>query len=118
MTRLTVHFTRAEFACNCGCGFDTVDVQTLDVLTAVRAHFNQPVTITSGCRCPAYNRQVGGATHSQHVLGRAADIQVSGIDPGEVHDWIGANFPGVSLGRYATFTHVDTRSNGPARWEG
>ncbi|PKG49584.1 D-Ala-D-Ala carboxypeptidase family metallohydrolase, partial [Halomonas sp. MES3-P3E] len=68
------------------------------------------------CRCEAYNRKVGGAPDSQHTKARAADIQVKGIAPDSVYDWLAAEFPSASLGRYATFTHVDTRSNGPARW--
>lgn len=119
MTELTSpHFRRTEFACSCGCGFDTVDSKTLEVLDAVREHFGKPVTVTSGCRCDAHNRAIGGATHSQHKLGRAADIQVRDVDPDAVHAFIEATFPGASLGRYRTFTHVDTRSDGPARWNG
>lgn len=115
---LSPHFTRQEFACRCGCGFDSVDVATLEILEAVRTRFNKPVRVTSGCRCPAYNRRVGGATNSQHLLGRAADIQVYDVEPQTVQDWIATRFPDASIGRYATFTHVDTRSTGPARWEG
>lgn len=116
--KLSSHFARDEFACKCGCGFDTVDAGTLEILESVREHFQSPVTVTSGCRCPDYNRQVGGASQSQHKLGRAADIQVKGVDPVNVHDWIVETFPSVSVGRYSTFTHVDTRTDGPARWEG
>jgi uncharacterized protein YcbK (DUF882 family) len=117
MTRkISAHFSRAEFACNCGCGFDTVDVDTLAVVEAVRAHFGNPVVVNSGCRCPEYNSQVGGAPNSQHTLGRAADIRVQGVDSGEVYEWLNDNFPAASLGRYETFTHVDTRTSGPARW--
>lgn len=117
MSQLSPHFHRREFACRCGCGFDTVDAGTLAVLERVRTHFGQPVTITSGCRCAAHNRAVGGATHSQHRLGRAADIQVRGVTPATVADFIAEAVPTASLGRYATFTHVDTRSTGPARWQ-
>ncbi|KAA0014416.1 DUF882 domain-containing protein [Billgrantia pellis] len=116
--QISPHFRRREFACKCGCGFDTVDLDTLQVLEAVRAHYGRPVTITSGCRCANHNRRVGGAAGSQHVLGRAADFRVQGVHPHEVHAWLAENFPGASLGRYATFTHVDTRSGGPARWGG
>lgn len=116
--RISPHFRRAEFACNCGCGFDTVDHQTLGILEAVREHFGAPVTVTSGCRCPEYNARIGGAQHSQHKLGRAADIQVQGVEPDAVHDWIAEHYPAASLGRYASFTHVDTRTDGPARWRG
>lgn len=116
--KLSAHFHRAEFACRCGCGFDTVDMATLRILEAVRQHFGQPVTVTSAARCREYNAAVGGASNSQHRFGRAADIQVQGVDAGEVHDWIAEHYPGASLGRYLTFTHVDTRSGGPARWRG
>ncbi|WP_456267669.1 D-Ala-D-Ala carboxypeptidase family metallohydrolase [Kushneria sp. AK178] len=119
MGDLSQHFNRSEFRCHCGeCGFDTVDHQTLGILEAVREHFRSPVIVTSGCRCESHNRAIGGATHSQHVLARAADIQVKGVGPDEVQDWIEANYPHASVGRYATFTHIDTRSDGPARWRG
>lgn len=118
MTHVSPHFQRHEFACRCGCGFDTVDAQTLEALESIRQHFNQPVTITSGCRCAAHNARVGGARNSQHTHGRAADIRVRNITPSAVAQWIEANISHVSVGRYGTFTHIDTRSNGPARWQG
>ncbi|SFU01434.1 D-Ala-D-Ala carboxypeptidase family metallohydrolase [Halomonas saccharevitans] len=114
---ISPHFQRAEFACSCGCGFDTIDTESLAVLEDVREHFGAPVIVTSGCRCPAYNTRIGGAEHSQHILGRAADIQVKGIAPARVQDYLTARYPGrYGIGRYATFTHVDTRTDGPARW--
>lgn len=112
------HFQRREFACSCGCGFDTIDAETLRVLEAVRKAFEAPVTITSGARCQAHNARVGGASDSQHLVGRAADIQVKGHAPDDVHSWIRQHFPQASLGLYDTFVHVDTRSGGPARWRG
>lgn len=116
MTQVSQHFKRREFACKCGCGFDTVDVQTLEVLESVRRHFGKPVTVTSGARCAVHNKRVGGASNSQHVFARAADIKVTGVAPKDVADWVKVNFPNASIGRYATFTHVDTRFNGPAYW--
>lgn len=116
--QLSRHFRRHEFACSCGCGFDSIDTQTLEILEAVRRHFGMPVTVTSAARCRQHNADVGGASNSQHLYGRAADIQVAGTEPGVVHDWIATHYPAASLGRYRTFCHVDTRSDGPARWRG
>ena len=113
---LSRHFKRREFACSCGCGFDTIDAQTLEILDAVRGHFGRPVIVTSAARCPDHNRAVGGASNSQHLYGRAADIQVQDHPPMAVADFIEERFPHASLGRYLTFTHVDTRADGPARW--
>lgn len=36
----------------------------------------RPWFISSGYRCPQLNRAIGGAEHSKHQLGRAADVQV------------------------------------------
>ena len=33
------------------------------------------IRITSGYRTPAYNKQIGGATNSQHCKGEAVDLQ-------------------------------------------
>ncbi len=115
MGDLNQYFNRSEFTCKCGCGFNTVDTKLLEVITSVRKHFGQPVTITSGCRCLVYNRAVGGTKTSQHLLGRAADIQVRHIAPNAVQEFL-ADTPG-GLGRYATFTHIDSRST-KERWEG
>ena len=120
MGDLSEHFSRHEFACKCGCGFDTVDAGTLAVLEAIRQHFGAPVKVTSGCRCFHHNRDVGGAPSSQHRLGRAADIQVEGVVPGQVQNWLDAHYPdSLGMGRYKTFTHVDTRTSlGAVRWRG
>lgn len=44
------------------------------VLEPLREHFNKPVVISSGYRCPKLNRLVGGVSNSQHQKGEAADI--------------------------------------------
>lgn len=111
-----MHFSRKEFACGDLCGFDTVDSQLLEILEALRQHFNASITITSGCRCTARNRAVGGEKHSKHLQGRAADIVVEGIEPSEVHAYIDRTWPNeLGLGRYASFVHVDSRGY-RARW--
>lgn len=44
------------------------------VLDPVREAFGQPIIVTSGYRCKALNKAVGGVATSQHQLGQAADI--------------------------------------------
>jgi uncharacterized protein YcbK (DUF882 family) len=114
MGDISVHFNRDEFACQCGCGFDTVDALLLEALESIRAHFERPIRVTSGCRCKGHNASVGGTPRSLHKQGRAADIQVSKVPPEEVATL--AEALGMSVGRYKTFTHVDSRTGVPKRW--
>jgi len=110
------YFARHEFECKCGCGFDSIDAETLEVLMDLRKHFNSPVTINSGCRCDSYNRQIGGSEHSQHKRARACDIKIRFIGPSLVADYLEDKYPDkYGIGRYDSFTHIDTRQV-KARW--
>lgn len=118
MTQFNEYFNRSEFACKCGCGYDTVDAELIEVLTEIREHFGLPVKINSGCRCTRYNTQIGGTPRSQHLVGRAADIAIDGVSPGIIQDYVNAKWPdALGLGRYESFTHIDSRSS-KARWGG
>lgn len=90
MTKLSPHFSLAEFtrsrtAENLGISnapnavqIDAMTRLCMTVLEPVRMHFDSPVIITSGFRCPILNKQVGGDPESQHMAGEAADIKVIG----------------------------------------
>ena len=117
MGDLSANLSRSEFACQRGCGYDTVDADLIRIVQAIRDRFGRRVYVNSGCRCPTHNRSVGGSQKSQHLYGRAADIVVDGVSPEEVADYADTmDVPGI--GRYETFTHVDSRTVGPARWDG
>lgn len=115
--RLTRNFTRGEFACRCGCGFDTVDHRLVEGLQRLRDMTGQEIRINSGCRCPAHNAAIGGSANSQHMLGKAADITIHGHKPAVVASMAAtvAEFADGGIGTYPTFTHVDVR-DGKERW--
>lgn len=46
-----------------------------NILDPLREAWGAPIIVTSGYRCPALNKAVGGATNSQHIYGQAADIR-------------------------------------------
>ena len=61
--RLSTHFTVSEFACHgtdC-CHQVKIDDALVAYLEKIRAHFDRPVLITSGYRCPVYDAAIGGA---------------------------------------------------------
>lgn len=48
------------------------------ILDPLRAAYGMPIRVSSGYRCEKLNKAVGGAATSVHMLGYAADLQVSG----------------------------------------
>ena len=114
--KLTPNFSVAEFACHDGSDTILIDTMLAYYLQKIREHFGKSVTINSAYRTPAYNASIGGASESQHMEGRAADIVISGVTPQAVATY--ANALGMGgIGIYKTFTHVDTRAV-RARWNG
>lgn len=60
----------------------------LNVLEPLRRRFGV-IRITSGFRSERLNAAVGGAAHSQHTRGEAADIHISGMAVGrKMYDFI------------------------------
>jgi len=117
MTKLSEHFDTREFVCK-HCGKlppKGISPQLIVFLEKLREHFGEPVTVNSGYRCSVYNKRVGGATKSQHLLGTAADITVRNVGPSTVHAWANDANPTGGVGRYSNFTHVDVRGY-KARW--
>lgn len=121
--RLAPSFTVREFRCKDGSDEILVDEALVLLLQCIREHFGEPVTITSGYRTASHNTKVGGSKSSQHLLGRAADIQVQDTDPLAVAayaeslmpDWGGVGRYPVKAGRAKGWVHVDTRAD-KARW--
>ena len=90
--KLTEHFTLSEFVRSetaTNRHIDNTPTQEVvdnlralcrNVLEPARVEFGAPIYITSGYRCPALNKAVGGKPTSQHLRGEAADLQVRGVE--------------------------------------
>jgi len=116
MGDMTKNFSRAEFACKCGCGKDNINYTLVSLLQEIRDHFDKPIKVVSGVRCEKRNERVGGAKKSQHLLGNAADIVIDGVKPREVAAIANTFMPGWGgIKAYPRFTHVDVR---PGVWRG
>lgn len=111
MGDLSEHFSRAEFSCrHCG-RLDFISCELVANLEMLRSIVGRPVTIVSGWRCRTHNRAVGGATRSQHVLGKAADLPARLATPDQARR---AGFRGIGTkGPWAV--HVDVREI-PSTW--
>jgi len=115
--KLSAHFSKSEFACKCGCGFDTPDPLLIVGLEALRSAIGRSITISSGCRCSAHNKSVGGASRSLHVAAKAADIKARGMTSRQLYAKARKipELRGFGVADRSDFLHVDAREY-PARW--
>jgi hypothetical protein len=135
MTPISANFDREEFDCHDGTPVppeyaqDPTRLPLLvdQCLQPLRDRLQRRIRIVSGYRSPAHNTAVGGASASQHMEMRAADIEVEGMAPSDVHAVIldmvatGSIYLG-GLGLYTGWVHVDVRARPDdghlARWTG
>lgn len=87
-----------------------------DCLQPIRDKLKKPMIITSGYRCPALNRAVGGVTSSQHTKGQAVDFHVNGMTIKEVIDFvIKSGVPFDQLIDERSWVHISYRKNNNRR---
>ena len=121
--RLSPAFKVREFRCRDGSDVVMIDQTLVVLLQAIREHFAQAVTIPSGYRPGPHHTPLGGSPSTQHLLGKAADIQVADTTVEAVAayaeslmpDWGGVGRYPVKAGRAKGWVHVDTRPN-KSRW--
>ena len=122
--KLTDNFDSFEFNCKDGTivpnELYSNMVELAKNLQVLRDELGKPVRINSAYRTPKYNKKVGGASKSQHLLCKAADIVVAGVTPTEVAETIERlvkekKMIQGGIGIYNNFTHYDIRGV-KARW--
>ena len=115
-TRFTVNdFKQKDNACD----MVLIDCNLAVLLQCIENHFGKQININSGYRSPAYNAKVGGAEHSYHIEGQAADISISDISLSEIAryaDYKLGQKGGVGVYTDLNFVHVDTRGY-PSYWK-
>jgi len=115
--KLTKNFSLSEFACNDGTPvpeefYDNVQ-ELADNLQVLRDYLGCSIYLNSGYRTYSYNAKIGGASKSQHLLAKAADIVSAKHTPAQVYAAIKhlikeGKMKAGGIGRYNKFTHYDT----------
>ena len=124
-TQLSPHFNAKEFRCKCGKEHETlISDELIEKLEKLYAALNcSKIIVTSGYRCTAHDKNVGGSGTGQHTLGNAADICCYGQDGQPISSKVvcckaqDIGFRGIAnITAAYQYTHVDVRSNG--KWYG
>ncbi len=98
-----------------------IDYRLFDVLAFIQTAASletgapAPLVVNSAYRTPRRNRTIeGAARHSQHIVGRAADLATPDLDVAELAR-LADNAGAAGVGRYRRFVHVDVGREG-RRW--
>lgn len=122
--QLTKNFNVSEFACKDG---TVVPAKLLENVTSLAKNLQQlrdkvgkAIKINSAYRTVTHNKAIGGEVNSQHLLGKAADIVISGMTPSSVKKQIeelikDKKMVEGGIGLYNSFVHYDIRGT-KARW--
>jgi len=70
---------------------DNLKELCMNVLQPIRSNFDKPVIVSSGYRSAELCIAIGSSIDSQHTEGKAADIEVPGVDNKELAEWIRHN---------------------------
>jgi len=121
---LTTNFHLREFKCNDGTQVPCELLANVGVLAAqlqvLRDFIGVPIYINSAYRTEAYNKKIGGANESQHLLAKASDITTKMHTPKLLAKIVEklikeGKMKIGGIGIYPGFIHIDTRDY-KARW--
>ena len=62
-----------------------------EVLEPVRAHFDKPISVSSGYRSEALCEAIGSKKTSQHAKGQACDFEINGVSNIQIAYWLTNN---------------------------
>ena len=62
-----------------------------EILEPARAHFDKPITVTSGYRSEALCEAIGSKKTSQHAKGQAVDFEIAGVPNIKIAYWLQNN---------------------------
>lgn len=110
MGDLSPHFSSWEFKDHRTGDIKGPDPLLVQVLERLRSIDGRPLRIVSGYRSPATNAAVGGASNSQHLYGRAADLEPGRFKAAEA---LARGARGVGVDRNGWVIHVDVRPSAP-----
>lgn len=116
MPATSKYFSVKELSCQCGCGLYNMNEKFLARIDKFREAFAHPILNPGGCRCPKWNRQVGGVSSSKHLTGEALDIPCrDSLVRGRLLELaVKQGFLGIGIGKI--LVHIDGRDGPLTVW--
>ena len=124
-TQLSPHFNAEEFRCKFGKEHETLlSEELVEKLEKLYKSLNcSKIIVTSGYRCTAHDKNMGGNGNGQHTKGNAADICCYGQDGQPISSKTvcctaqDISFTGIAnIDTSYQYTHVDVRTG--SKWYG
>lgn len=109
--KLSKNFAVSEFDCHCenpDCKWTLIDDYLILRLQKERDIVRVPIVIHSGYRCQMHNKTIGGKPGSYHLIGKAADLHVKGLNVKSMLDLF-EGFDGLGQYQGRHFIHCDIR---------
>lgn len=100
---------------NSECVVQIIDDELMEKLVKLRELCGKSIVVTSGYRCEAHNKKIGGHPNSSHIKGLAADLVCAGMNIKDFNALVEKVFNNIGIAN--SFTHVDVREGGPRRWK-
>ena len=124
-SKISKHFKRSEFECQCGCGQDTIDYELLIILEEIHRYFDIIygkcyIFISSGNRCKKHNANIKNSSKtSKHIISKACDFKVyyfglngskEYVDTQIVYNYLVEKYPNkYGIIKHKHFIHFDVR---------
>lgn len=124
-TQISAHFNASEFQCKCGKPHDfQISDELIQNLETLREALQcKNIHISSGFRCPAHDKAVGGKGNGKHTKGLAADVVCNAKNGAPISSKVVSckaqdiGFCGIAnITAAYTSTHLDMRSG--KKWFG
>ena len=108
------YFSEKEIRCPC-CGHIEYNELHYGRMYALRVMTGRPLIVTSWCRCPKHNKEIGSHTEN-HIHGAATDILVCG-GPFRLRFLDAVLRVGFErIGIHRNFIHLDSTNNPKTIW--
>lgn len=127
--KISNNFWLSEWACNCGCGLNSIDLRLMPIAEIIRHHEgDNPMVPNSACRCVEHNEKVQKQNNPDYISlssrsmhmpdenGLCKAVDFHSKDPLQLYYYLDGIFSGIyGIGVYNWGVHVDTAKR-YARW--